>query len=66
MGNKYGEGHSMNNPDTGVNAAPGLRGLPGVLPKPKPRQKVTHNYGGNKIKMSQYYAGGGKVYTGRE
>ena len=24
-----------------------------------------YNYGGNKVKMSQYYSGGGTVYTGR-
>lgn len=54
----------MNNPGTGTNAAPGLKGLPGVLPKPKPKKPV-YNYGGSKIKMSQYYSGGGTVYTGR-
>ena len=61
---KYPKGHAMNNPGTGTNAAPGLKGLPGVLPKPKPK-KPAYNYGGSKIKMSQYYSGGGTVYTGR-
>ena len=66
MSNKYPKGHAMNNPDIGAKSSPGLKGKPGVLPKPKPKKKPVYNYGGGKIKMSQYYAGGCKVYTGRD
>lgn len=68
MSDKYGKGHSMNNPDIGTESAPGLKGMPGVLPKPKPKKKKAkqqYAYGGKKMKMASYYAGGGTVYTGR-
>ena len=48
----------MNNPDIGTSSSKGLRGLPGVLPKPKPSQ--------DKLKLDPVYkACGGKIYKGR-
>jgi len=55
---KYPPGHAMNNPDIGTGSAPGLKGLPGVLPKPKPKQ--------DKLQLDPVYkACGGKIYKGR-
>jgi hypothetical protein len=55
MSNKYPPGHAMNNPDIGTKSSEGLRGLPGVLPKPKPKLKLD----------PVYKACGGKIYKGR-
>ena len=58
MSKKYPKGHAMNNPDIGTSSSKGLRGLPGVLPKPKPSQ--------DKLKLDPVYnACGGKIYKGR-